>query len=780
MKKIQSNIIPTIILVFISLIFNGQEIYEDKTFSPYFFIETDDPSIDCLPLKSTVAEVIISGVMADVNVIQTYENTGEKALEAIYIFPGSTRSAVYAMQMTMGERIIKAEVKEKQQAREDYENALEEGRTASLLEQHRPNVFQMNVGNILPGDIISVEMKYTELLIPENGVYEFVYPTVVGPRYGSNMDDMNRVSDPWIANPYTKEGMQPFAEFDINIILNTGIPIEKVKSTSHDVNIKFTSPETALISLRGNDKHSGNKDYILQYGLKGNAIESGIIFHEGDEENFFLAMIQPPQSIKEEQIPPREYIFIMDVSGSMSGFPLDISKNLIKDLLENLQPTDQFNILFFAGGSETLSDHSLKATPDNINKAINFVDNQRGGGGTELLPALKKALKLEISDDYSRTFVIATDGYVTVEKEAFDLIRENLGNANFFPFGIGSSVNRYLLEGMAHVGQGNPYVATNQQEAIIMAEKFRKVINTPVLTNIKYVFDGFDAYDIEPLTIPDVFAEKPVIIFGKYRNDIQGTLKIKGKTGTKDYMQILNLAQEKKLKNNPALKYLWARESIKLLDDYANVDYAETNELKITALGLKYNLLTSYTSFIAIDSEIRNEDGEMIVVKQPLPLPDGVSNNAIGSYAKTSTKGLGLFKKNTQMSLDRSSSAPAVAEDELEIEEGFFNYSIDVSPEYIEGEAALQKFIDQHIIYPEVSLMAKIEGTVYLSFTVTADGNIRDIEIILGINEDLDQEAVRVITLTSGKWKPAMQNSVPVECNVLLPVNFSVNSQKSN
>ncbi|MCG2720420.1 MAG: VIT and VWA domain-containing protein [Thermodesulfovibrionales bacterium] len=432
----------------------------DKTLSPYFYVLSDDPDVDQLPLQSTSAVANISGVIADVRVTQVYKNEGKRPLEAIYVFPASTRAAVYGMKMTVGTRVITAQIRKREEARQEYEQAKQQGKSASLLEQQRPNVFQMNVANILPGDVITVELSYTELLVPTDGVYEFVYPTVVGPRYSNQPADTSPPSERWIQNPYLHQGESPHYAFDITVNLNAGMPVKEITSPSHKVKVSYDSPSIAAARLDQAEKYGGNRDYILQYRLDGGQIESGILLYEGEKKNFFLLMMQPPRRVTNAQIPKREYIFIVDVSGSMHGFPLDISKTLLKDLIGRLRPTDTFNVLLFAGGSTVLSEKSLPATQENIGKAIAVIDSQKGGGGTELLPALKRALALPKGEGYARTVVIATDGYVTVEEEAFDLIRKNLGNANMFPFGIGSSVNRHIIEGMARVGMGEPFVGT--------------------------------------------------------------------------------------------------------------------------------------------------------------------------------------------------------------------------------------------------------------------------------------------------------------------------------
>ncbi len=603
----------------------------DKTLSPYFLVKSDDPEVDQLPLKSTSAKVNISGVIADVIVTQVYKNEGKKPLEAIYIFPASTMAAVYGMKMTIGERTITANIRKREDARREYEEAKEAGKSASLLEQQRPNVFQMNVANILPEDVIKVELKYTELLVPTDALYEFVYPTVVGPRYSNQPAAEASPQEKWLENPYLHEGESPTCTFDIAVNLAAGIPVQDITCPSHKVNIEYKGTASASIKLDGSEKYGGNRDFIMKYRLSGGKIQTGLLLFEGEEENFFLLMLQPPKRLSDLEIPPREYIFIVDVSGSMHGFPLDISKKLLKDLIGNLRPTDIFNVLLFAGGSSVMSEKSLPATPENIGHAINMIERQRGGGGTELLPALKKAISLPKTKGYSRSVVIATDGYVSVETEAFDLIRNNLGNANMFAFGIGSSVNRYIIEGMARVGMGEPFVITNSEQAANKAEKFRKLIQSPVLTGIACNFGAFNVYDVEPPSIPDVLADRPVIIFGKWRGRPRGNIHVRGITGDGQFNKEVDVSEVKPLKINSALRYLWARHRIAVLSDYNRLRLEDKRVKEVTDLGLAYNLLTPYTSFVAIDTQIRLQDGKTVTVKQPLPLPRGVSDYAVGN-----------------------------------------------------------------------------------------------------------------------------------------------------
>jgi len=619
-------------------------VQEDKTLSPFFVVLSDDPEKDALPLKSTKAEVKIAGKVAEVKVTQIYKNEGKKTLEAIYVFPASTRAAVHAMRMMVGNRVVEAEIMERQKARQTYEDAKKEGKTTSLLEQQRPNVFQMNVANILPGDEVKVELNYLELLKAEDNVYEFVYPTVVGPRY-SNMPAAGAPdSEKWVQNPYLHEGQGPTYTFGLNLEVRGGLPISRLTSPSHEVEVKYPNPTQALVTLK-DEKTGGNRDFVLRYALAGNKIDAGLLLYPGQDENFFLLVMEPPARTSKEAAVPREYLFIVDVSGSMHGFPLDISKALMADIFKKLRPQDYMNVLLFESGSAVLSETgSLPATEENKKKALAFIQSQPGGGGTEILPAFRRALALPRTPGTSRIVVVATDGYVNVEPELFELVRQNLGEANLFPFGIGTAVNRYLIEGLARAGRGEPFIVLNPGEAPRQAERFQQYIATPVLTGIRVEFKGFQAYDLEPQSLPDLFALRPLALLGKYRGKPEGTIVISGKTAAGDFRREIKVDSGQASSDNSALKYLWARERIQRLSDYQRLtrekDPAKVKE--ITDLGLKYSLMTAFTSFVAVD-KVKRADGTLETVKQPVPLPEGVSELAVGDAGAYKLSGRSLM-----------------------------------------------------------------------------------------------------------------------------------------
>ena len=593
--------------------------------SPYFAVQ-DDTGVDHFPMKETKVTVKLNGVIASVHVHQHYHNEGTKPLNARYIFPGSTRAAMNGMSMTIGSRRIKAQIKEKEQAQQMFAAARAAGQTASLLAQKRPNVFSMDVANIGAGADVDVDMDYTEFLSATDGEYEFVYPGVVGPRYGGDAD---RTDAPvkWIGNPYLKAGTDSPAAFDIDLQMVSPIPLRDLTSTSHKLVTKWSGAKSVDVGLDEPKQTAGNRDFILHYRLQGDAIVTGLTRFQSAGESYFMLQAEPPQRVTGIDLPAREYIFILDVSGSMDGFPLNTGRSLIGKLLASLRPQDRFNILFFAGGSSVLAPESLPATPENLMRAGQMLKAMQGGGATELLPALQKALAMTPPDGTSRSLVLITDGYVSAEDTAFKLVDDNLGKDNLYTFGIGSSVNRYLIEGLAKVGRAESFVVSSEADATREAERFRQYVSAPLMTGIQVHGKGVEIYDVEPRTQPDLLARRPVLVLGKFREPHFGAaIELSGVTGTGRQQWSFPLSDATR---DTSLGVLWARKRLEHLYLFPNA--SKDSRAEILALGLKYSLLTSATSFISVDETLPTGDTEAAIdVKQPQPLPAGVSNAAVG------------------------------------------------------------------------------------------------------------------------------------------------------
>ncbi|MCI8660587.1 MAG: VWA domain-containing protein [Lachnospiraceae bacterium] len=627
---------------------------DDKSsFAPYFFIEGADPEVDHFPLKETDVTATINGVIAEIFVTQTYANEGSNPINARYLFPASNNVSIHGMKMQIGDQIITAKIQEREEAKKTFETAKSEGKSTSLLEQQRPNVFSMDVANIMPGDKVDIELHYTELITSTDGTYEFVFPTVVGPRFassneeGQETDDKTKAegqSDQWLSSPYLEEGKTPPGKYNITVNLSTGVPITSLTCKSHSIHVEKDGEDKASVTLSNPEEYAGNRDFILNYQLTGQEVHCGLMLDSDEQENYFLLMVQPPERYTPDQLPPREYIFILDVSGSMYGYPLDTAKELIRDLVSGLKESDRFNVLLFSNASVQMSPKSVPATTENIQKAIKLIEEESGGGGTELAPALKNALSIPLDKDFSRSIITITDGYISGEKEIFEIIGKNLSTTNFFSFGIGDSVNRYLIDGIAKAGEGEAFVVTDSKDASDTANRFRTYIQAPLLTDIQITYDGFDAYEIEPPVIPTLFAKRPIVLFGKWRGEQTGTIRITGKAGGEDYVKEIDVSGIQSAQSNPAIRYLWARKKVERLTDYGNQGTdSELTKRMVTSIGLKYSMMTPYTSFVAVAETVRNPQGDSTDVAQPSALPLHVTSLSVGGYTTGSEPGILLL-----------------------------------------------------------------------------------------------------------------------------------------
>ncbi|NJR42396.1 MAG: VWA domain-containing protein [Akkermansiaceae bacterium] len=385
------------------------------------------------------------------------------------------------------------------------------------------------------------------------------------------------------------------------------------------------------------DSNSGtdpaNHDFILRWKLGNDQVDAGLLLHRGKSTNHFLLQVAPPPRVSLEQIAPRDYVIVLDVSGSMEGFPLTTAKDLLKKLVHGLRANDTFNVVAFATGSGVLSEKPLLANDENISLAHQFIDRQNSRGGTELEAALQRSLALPGGENCSRSILVITDGFISADAETTDLIRKNIGSANLFTFGIGSSVNRELIESLARAGGGEPVVVTTLSEAGSAAEKFREYVSNPVLAKVQISAEGVTLGSIEPDPHPDVFAARPLVVTGTWSGEAKGKIIVRGIGGNGSaFEKVIDLADAATATglDHPALPILWARERVRLLSNSAKHDESIR---EITSLGLTYSLLTPYTSFLAVDETPREINSLAQTVKQPLPVPLGVSGAAIAGPA---------------------------------------------------------------------------------------------------------------------------------------------------
>ena len=601
-----------------------------------------------LPLKHTDVDAEIAGMVSSVQVTQHFHNPYKKPIEAVYVFPLPHQAAIYDMTIKVGKRTIKGLIKKRQEAKRIYERAKAQGKTAALLEQERPNIFTQSVANIMPGDEIKVMIRYAETMSPEDGRYEFVFPMVVGPRYvggGEAMGtrkgtgwgtDSTRIPDASrITPPLLAKGLRPGNDIAVKLRINGGVQVKQLQVVAHRATVSRDA-RGAAIELDKSDSIP-NKDFVVRYQLAGKRPEVAVLTHRDKRGGHFLLMIQPKAKMQQKDIAPREYVFVVDNSGSMYGFPLQQARAVIKRSLENLRSTDTFQIIKFAGMPDQLAPRAVRATPANVRRGVAYVTSMRGGGGTEFLPALELALGAKKDPGRSRIVLFVTDGYIGYEHEVLRFLRKHAAGTNVFALGVGSSVNRFLIDGMARIGSGAPFYLLSSEKASSVVERIFATISRPALTHIDVEWGGLDATAQTPRAIPDLFGERPVVVAGRFGRGGTHTITVHGRLAGQPFARQVQVTLPDKGQGNPAVAYLWARRRIaELMDIHATEpERVEQAEKKVTQIALSYNLMSRFTSFVAVDRRVRTRGGDPRKVAQPVPLPDGVSKKAAppGAFA---------------------------------------------------------------------------------------------------------------------------------------------------
>ncbi len=604
------------------------------------------------PLEHTDVRAEISGFVSRVTLTQRFGNASKEPVEAIYVFPLPDRAAVDRMTMKVGDRTVIGKVKRREEARAIYDAARNAGKAASLLDQERPNIFTQSVANIMPGENIEITISYVDILAYEDGTYSFVYPMVVGPRYipgnptgqtgGGWSPDTDKVPDaskitPPVAIPGTRAGH----DISLEVVLDAGVPILDVASTLHEVDVQRTSNRSANVALKTKNVIP-NKDFILKYSVAGGKISDAVMAHRDGEEGFVTLILQPPDRIAAEDVAPRELVFVVDTSGSMSGFPLEKAKETMALAFEALRPDDTFNLITFSGDTAVLFPAPVPASAENLARAKAFLDGRRGGGGTEMMTAIRTALDPSDKQNHVRIVCFMTDGYVGNEAEILAEIQKH-PNARIFSFGIGNSVNRYLLDRMAIEGRGEVEYVTLADDGSAAARKFAERVQNPLLTDISIDWGGLQLVDVYPSRTMDLFSAKPIVVVARYTTPGRATVKIRGKQAGRDVVREIPVELPAVEKAHDTLGVLWARQKI---DDLTRQDYAGVQngnprtEIKdaITDLGLRHGLMTQFTSFVAVEEMVINQGGETRRVEVPVEMPEGVDYDGVFGDDKQDAK----------------------------------------------------------------------------------------------------------------------------------------------
>ncbi|HEV2962038.1 MAG TPA: VIT domain-containing protein [Candidatus Angelobacter sp.] len=632
-----------------------------------------------VPLRHTSVKTEISGFVARISVTQEFENVLPNAVEAIYVFPLPHDSAVDGMTMRVGDREIRAVIHEREEARKIYEAARNAGHTAALFDQERPNIFTQSVANIPPNSKVEVTLSVIELLKYEAGTYEFAFPLVVGPRYipgaskgqkqpaGNNgaelrdvsfgsrtateteprgtmadtdqVQDASRISPP-VAGVHTNDA---HAGHDVSMEVNlaAGVPIMEVGSTSHKILADRTGADAFHVQLAAGATLP-NKDFILKYKVAGQEVRDALLTHADQSGGYFAFILQPPDRVLDGTTVPRQVIFVLDTSGSMWGFPLEMAKKTIRRALDNLRPEETFNLITFSGDTRILFPEPVPPTQENIAAAKTVLDGAYGSGGTEMMSAIRAALgdgegspKPAGGVEPVRVVCFMTDGYVGNDAEIVAEVQKH-PEARVFSFGIGTAVNRFLLSKMAEAGRGEVEFVTKSGEAKAAADRFYERVHSPVLTNVSIEWNGLPVSEVYPARIPDLFSAKPVIVTGRYAKAGKGTLVVRGMQAGGPFRREIAVDFGAENSSNAVLEKIWARRKV---DDYMAQDWMGIQQgqskykAEIVQVGLQHSLATQYTSFVAVETRTVVQDGKPVRIEVPVELPEHVSPLAVPSQS---------------------------------------------------------------------------------------------------------------------------------------------------
>lgn len=538
-----------------------------------------DSAAGGLVLKATRVDVNIAAMMAEVAVTQHYRHEGSQAVDADYVFAGPPQAAVHAVTVRLGERVLDSRIQARPRLRIEGYTAQRGGQARAPV-QEQPQGFLREVADIQPGDEVQVALRYTELISPSEGLYRFVFPKV------------------------TEALQRTPAAFDLHVHLGAPLPVAAIASPSHRIEVSGEDSTQAEVALLDESPRAA-RDFVLDYRLGGESTATGLMLHQGEQENFYLALVAPPGTVEPAQVLAREVLFVVGVSESEQGAPLQAARAVLRELISGLRPGDRFGLMRFSGGSLGTSDAPVPATRAQLDRALKAVERLRGGGGADLVPALRRIAALPRDPEVSRSVVVVTDGRVAVDGDVLQRVRKSLGGARVFAFGVGTAMNLPLVEGLARAGWGEPFIVDRPEAAAAQAGRLRTLIDAPVLTQLSARFVGLDVYDVETAPLPDVLGQRPVWVVGKWRAAApeqagdrgapRGLLVLEGRSAAGAHREMVRASAPDP--HAVALRQLWAQQRLQQLCDLEALEGGHARRDEITALGLKYGVATPYTGF---------------------------------------------------------------------------------------------------------------------------------------------------------------------------------------
>ena len=586
-----------------------------------------------IPLKHTAVEGNIDGYVATVDVKQEFHNPYDSKIEASYVFPLPQNAAVNEFVMTVGDRKIRGIIREREKAEQIYAAARSQGHVAAMMSQERPNVFTQKVANIEPGKKIDINIRYFNTLRYDDGAYEFVFPMVVGPRFNppTSADGVGAVARGDYGGSGQKTEVQYLApdersghDVSLSLNINAGLSIEDVHCVNHAVKVKANGESGRKITLSKKDRIP-NKDFVLRYKVAGDQIKTAMLTREDDNGKYFILMLHPPADLSAVQRSPMEMVFVLDCSGSMKGKPLAQAKAAISHALQSLTPRDSFQIIRFSNNASQLGAEPVLATEANVQRGLQFLTSLNGGGGTHMIEGIKAALSFPHDEGRFRLVSFMTDGFIGNEQQILGTLHDQLGASRIFSFGVGSSPNRFLMDRMAVLGRGAVAYLSLNDDAVDVMDRFNDQISHPAMTDLAIDWGQMRVTDVYPQRLPDLIVGRPVVLTGRFKGE-PDTVKVNGRVDMQPASFSVSLNDESVESQHSGIAAVWARLKIKDMMNYAAhaPDAADEIKQSVTETALAYNLMSSYTSFVAVDSLSKTEGTFGTTVAVPVPVPEGV------------------------------------------------------------------------------------------------------------------------------------------------------------
>ncbi|MEH6395041.1 marine proteobacterial sortase target protein [Pseudoalteromonas sp.] len=591
-------------------------------------------------IVKSAATMTVTGLINHVVVTQHYRNENPFAVNARYVFPLPEESAVHAMTMHIGERVIKGEIDKKAQAELRFQQAQQAGKQAALVHQQRSNMFVTNVANIGPGDDVQIELKYQEVIDYRSGTFALRFPTTITPRYHpfnavlqEQGERPNVEKQPaslfapsgWITPFYatTSHGDAPQSEFSLTINIDVGLELVDIQSKYHQIAIE--NPAFGQYQVALNEPNAVNRDFLLEFKPLQKEQAQAAFFTEqlNNGERFGLLMLLPPDDhFTQTQRLAREMIFVVDTSGSMHGQSMEQAKSALHYALSLLDSNDSFNIIGFDDQIMPMSNNPVPANDFNLRRAERFVYNLQADGGTEIKGALDAVLDGREHLGYLRQVVFLTDGSVSNEDTLFKHISAQLGDSRLFTIGIGSAPNSYFMRRAADVGRGTfTYIGSSGDVKPKMQQLFDKLAH-PAITQLTLTSEAvnqqgeYQQLEYWPSPLPDLYFSEPVMVAVKLDN--QAAIRLTGQTAQGPLAIKLNTQQGQSAQG---IARLWARQKIKSLLLY---NQQEQVKAQVESLALEHQLLSPFTAFVAVEQTPANIFAEQNV-QAANQLPQGLT-----------------------------------------------------------------------------------------------------------------------------------------------------------